>query len=208
MKKIAAQARLSAPRPRRTTSPAMIRPIAQPNSIITAKNGMIAQPRAPMIEKWKIGIARMRGPADADQDAHQADQEVGDHQLAGPQGADEQVAEVAGVHLLEEAHGDAELAAKQRVPEEDRGQEHAGRLRHPARLADQELGDEAPQDHLHGRPIDQVQQARPGAEQQIGVPVEHRPDAAQGRRERHATGSGRRRSRAMSRNTSSRSSRP
>ena len=50
MKKIAAQARLSAPRPRRRTRPAMISAIAQPNSIITAKNGMIAQPSVPISE--------------------------------------------------------------------------------------------------------------------------------------------------------------
>ena len=128
MKKIAAQARLSAPRPRRRTRPAMIRPIAQPNSMSTAKKGIIAQPRRADQREVVDRHGQEGGAADADQHAHQADQEDGEHQLDGPQGADEQVAEMAGVHLLEEAHRDAELAAEQRVPEEDGGQEHAGGL--------------------------------------------------------------------------------
>ena len=78
----------------------------------------------------------------------------------GAQRRDQQVAEVARVHLLEERDREAELSAEQDVPQQHGADEDAAGLREEARL----LGDvglqEAPHQHLHRRPVDQLDQPR------------------------------------------------
>ena len=134
-------------------------------------------------------------------------------ELGGAQRRDHQVAEVARVHLFEERDREAELPAEQDVPQQHGADQHAARLREQARLLRQIGLQEAPHQHLHGRPVDQLGQARPRRAQQIPIAQHHRGDAARRERRMRARraliapprGS---RPRATSRNTSSSVSRP
>ena len=208
------QAMFSAPRPWRSRMPATKMPIAQLVRIRLMKNAASARPRPHRLKPKNAIASSDTGtmPIDKPDDAldHQRRDELGRAQRAH-----HQVAEVAGVHLLEERDREAELAAEQDVPQHHRADEGAGGLREEAGvLRDVEL-QEAPHQHLHRRPVDQVEHARPGRAEQIPVAQHHRADAA--RRERdmggrlHAHCAASRASpvpRAMSRNTSSRLLRP
>ncbi len=151
-----------------------------------------------------------------DQHAHDAHHHQRRDQLRGPERRHHQVAEVARPHLFQERDGEADLPAEKDVPEEHRADEGAARLRrHGCAIHQVEL-QEPPHHHLHRRPVDQVDDARPGIAEQVPVAQHHRADAAKrygviGGVAHSVTSrpfSSRRRSRATSRNTSSIVSRP
>ena len=210
------QAMFSAPRPLRSRMPATKMPTAQLVSIRLTKNAASARP-SPHRLKPKNAIASSDTgtmPIDKPDDAH--DHQRGD-ELGRPQRAHHQVAEVARVHLLEERDREAELAAEQDVPQHHRADEGAGGAREEAGVLRHVDLQEAPHQHLHRRPVDQVEHARPGraAADTSGAAPSRRRGAA---RTRHVAGgldalicAASRASpvpRAMSRNTSSRLLRP
>ncbi len=116
---------------------------------------------------------------DPDQDPDQAHREQRGDQLVRPQRGDEEVAQVPRPHLLHEQQRDRELAPEQDVPEQHRRDEEARGLAQKVGVAAQKPGDEAPKDHLHGRPVGQLQHPRPGAAQQVEMPAQHRADPAE-----------------------------
>ena len=107
-------------------------------------------------------------------------------------------------HLYDVPH----LAAQSHFPQQNTAQKCRARDRRcVAHARCEEARSEAPNAHLQHRPVGQLQQPRPGPAIQRQVAVDQAPDAAR-RRAPHAAATARRRSRAMSRNTSSMSSRP
>ena len=153
---------------------------------------------------------------------HHADgkaNEAHDHERADeferPQRADHEIAEIARPHLLEKRHREAELTAKQNVPHQHRGDEHAaGAGKESGILRDVEL-QKSPHEQLHRRPIDELEQPGPGRAQEIDIAQHHRAHPVRrqhgraGRMQAHCAASrASPRPRATSRNTSSRVSRP
>ena len=114
----------------------------------------------------------------ADREPHQAhDHQRGD-ELDRPQRRHHQVAEIARPHLLEERDREAELAAKQDVPQQHRADEGAAGAREEAGVLRRLQLQEAPHQHLHGRPVDEVEEARPRRAQQVPIAQHHGGDAA------------------------------
>jgi two-component system cell cycle sensor histidine kinase PleC len=154
------------------------------------------------------------GRQHADQRTDQRHDEERDDMLGRRQRAAIEIGEIPGPELFQERKREAELAAEQYVPQHHARQQHAERTREKRAVLIQEGREEAPDDHLHGRPIGHLDQARPGAPEHIEMPEAHRADPAEG--EMHQarssarldpwaeTSPAARRSRAMSRNTSSR----
>ena len=114
---------------------------------------------------------------DADREPDQAHDHQRDQEFDRLQRAHHQVAEIARPHLLEKRDRKAELAAEQDVPQDHRAdQRAAGARKEPGVLRDVAL-QKAPGDDLQRRPIDQLQQPRPGRHQEIPVAQHHRLDA-------------------------------
>src|SRR5581483_10126742 len=102
-----------------------------------------------------------------------------------------------------------DLAAEQHIPQHDGAQENSAGLRKEIRPRHQEHLDEAPKDHLHDRPITEIEKTRPGSRDQIPMAQHHRADAPRRARvdESHAS-LPRAPWRTTSRNTSSSVGRP
>ncbi len=97
----------------------------------------------------------------ADHEPDQAHQHQRGGELERLQRAHHQVGEVARPDLLQKGEGEAELAAKQHVPEQDGAEQQAGGGGH-RRLAVIEVGvEETPHQHLHRRPVDDLEQPEP-----------------------------------------------
>ncbi len=143
---------------------------------------------------------------DTDQDAHHAHGDERDDPFVGPQRADEELAQIARPQFLEKRHRNAELAPDEHVPQEHGAQEHAAGARDIGAVAHQEPARETPQDHLHHRPVDEVQGARPRGRQEIDIAQQHRCDPR--RREAGHCAASLGRSRAICKNTSSSEPRP
>ena len=115
---------------------------------------------------------------DAEQGAHDGHAELGADELPRADGADEDVAEVAGVEFLEEGDGDAHLAAQGDLPEQDAAEEGAaGDGCGGVAAADEVARGEAPDAHLQGGPVDELEQAGPAVAVEAEVAVDHAPDA-------------------------------
>ena len=89
----------------------------------------------------------------------------------------QQMPEIARIDFLEEGNGEADLAAEEHVPQHDAGEQDPGGLREEARLLDQEGLDETPEDHLHHRPVAEIEKARPRSCDQIPMPQHDGADA-------------------------------
>ena len=207
-------ARFSAPRPLRSSRPATTSATDQPVRNRLKTNTASARPMRPEIEAEEHD----REQRDRDRTDRQPDDAHGhqrDDEFGRPQRAHHQVAHVAGVQLFEERDRKAKLPPEQDVPQDHGGNEGARGLRKEiGMLRDVELK-EAPHQHLHHRPVHQIEDARPGRFDHVPVPQHDRADAPRrecdvfGRLHAHCAASDASlRPRAMSRNTSSRLVRP
>src|SRR5262245_6176291 len=88
--------------------------------------------------------------------------------------------EIARIDLLEEGDREADLSAKQHVPQHDGAEQHTTGLGKERRLTHQEGLDESPQDHLHHRPIAEIEKPRPRTGNQIPMAQDHGANAMQG----------------------------
>ena len=121
------QANVSAPSPFRSTSPDTKMPTAQPVSIRLAKNAASAKPSAHRL-KPKKADRQQRDRHHADRKADDAHDHQGGDELGGAQRRDQQVAEIARIHLLEERDRESELSAEQDVPQQHRADQDAAGL--------------------------------------------------------------------------------
>ena len=162
--------------PWRRMPPQIARPSAQPIAISTRDKRDQRQAHVEdriMIERDRQQHRRQ----DADRDPDHAHRQQRQHPFIGPQRRHEQLAEIARPHLFEKRDRQAELAAEQQIPQHHGGEQYAEGLRDIAGVLGQELAHEPPDQHLQGRPVQQLQRARPRTAQDVQIAQQHRPDA-------------------------------
>ena len=204
------QANVSAPSPFRSTRPDTKIPTAQLVSIRLAKNAASAKPSAQRLKPKNAIASSVTGTMPIARRMMLMIIRAATNSV-GAQRRDQQVAEIARIHLLEERNREAELSAKQDVPQHHGADQHAAGAGIEARLLGEIGLQETPHQHLHGRPVDQLDQARERRAQQVPIAQHHRGDAARGETRSAARvhrAASRSRPRATSRNTSSSVSRP
>ena len=197
-----------------STSPEATSPIDQLVRIRLTKKAATAKP-SPQKLKPKKSDRHEGHRHHADQHAHDAHHHQRGDSSAGRSGVIIRLPRLRDHISSRNEMREADLAAEEDVPEQHRADEGAAGLARACPIARRQIElQEAPHQHLHRRPVDEVDDARPGIAQQIPVAQHHRADAARGRRMRRVDGGAHsrrlpsRRSRATSRKTSSIVSRP
>ena len=173
---MALQAMVSAASPFRKISPEVTSPTLQAVSMRLMKRNGMAKLSVANVEAEE-GRGDDHGRDEADHEAKNAHDHERQDEFAGPQRAHEEMAEIARPDLLEKAHREAELAAKQHVPKKNAADQRAGRQHRQLRGASDVKLQEAPGEELHRRPIGEIDEAHGRGAQKVKMALDHRHDA-------------------------------